>query len=308
MESALQWDGKYKGSALGTRIFLKIVLLFGLFPAYCLLVPVSLYFVFQEKKSRRAIAFFRSHLGLSTTFFHYWRHFFSFGMTILDRYGFLLQSKTPFSFIAINEENIVNALAEGKGAILLSAHVGNWEIAGNQLYDRIQKPIHLAMIDAEKPEIRNIFAKALKKRRISIIPINQDGIGFMTEIVNALRRNEIICMHGDRMFGKKGDAALFLNAPVMFPRGPFAIAAATGAPIIPIFTYKKGLKQYIFHTFERIDVKGSEDGRITEGLNTYVHFLEQVVKENPYEWFNFYDFWEDEKAGTPPKSPAGGLL
>ena len=295
MKSALQWDGKYKGSALGTRIFLKIVSVFGLFHAYCLLVPVSLYYAFREKKSRRAIAYFRSHLGLTTTFFHHWRHFFSFGMNILDRYAFFMQPKAPFSFAAINEEAIVNALAEGKGAILLSAHVGNWEIAGNLLHDRIQTPIHYAMIDAEKPEIRNVFAKALKRRRILIIPINQDGIGFMTEILNALRRNEIICMHGDRMFGKKGNAALFFNAPVMFPRGPFAIAAATGAPIIPIFTYKRGLRQYIFHTFDRIDVNEPEDSQYAEGLDKYVHFLEQVVKENPYDWFNFYDFWGDEK-------------
>jgi predicted LPLAT superfamily acyltransferase len=295
MESSLQWDGKYKGSALGTRIFLKIVLLFGLFPAYCLLVPVSLFYVFREKKSRRAIAYFRSHLGLTTTFFHYWRHFFSFGMNILDRYAFFMQSKTPFAFTAINEDAIVNALAMGKGAILLSAHIGNWEIAGNLLHDGLEKPIHVAMIDAEKPEIRGIFAKALNQRKISIIPINQEGIGFMTEIVNALRKNEIICMHGDRMFGKKGDAVLFFNAPVMFPRGPFAIAAATGAPIIPIFTYKKGLRQYIFHTFDRIDLKEPEDSLLTEGREKYVHFLEQVVKENPYEWFNFYDFWGDEK-------------
>jgi predicted LPLAT superfamily acyltransferase len=304
-ETSLKWDGQFRGSVLGTRIFLKMISLFSIVPAYCLLAPVSLYYVAREKTSIRAITSFRSRLGLSTTIFHCWRHFYSFGMNILDRYAFLARSKPPFIFTTKNEGFIRCALEQGKGVILLSAHVGNWEIAGNLLSDRIQKPVHYAMFDSEKPEVRRIFGKAFDNRRISIIRLNQEGMGFMVDILNALRKNEVVCMHGDRMFGKKGQSVGFFGAPVMFPIGPFSIAAATGAPIVPIFTYKKGFKQYLFQAFDPINVQGLGDDRqtqIAEGLKKFVECIEKVVKENPYEWFNFYDFWGNEN--TEPISTA----
>ncbi len=303
MESRIKWDGQFKGSIWGTRIFLKIISLCGLMPAYALLAPVSLYYVAREKTAIRAIKSFRRRLGLPISLVECWRHFYSFGMNILDRYAFLARSKPPFRFTTINEEFILAALDRGKGAILLSAHVGNWEIAGNLLCDRIRKPVHYAMVDAEKPEVRSMFDKAIGNRRISIIPVNRGGMEFMVEILNALRKNEIVCMHGDRMVGKKGRSVPFLGAPVTFPVGPFAVAAATGAPIIPIFTYKRGFKHYLFHAFDPIDVQslGNErDMQITEGLKKFVNSIEMVVKDNPYEWFNFYDFWESEN--TQPVS------
>jgi len=183
----------------------------------------------------------------------------------------------------------------------LSAHVGNWEIAGNLLHDRIQKPIHYTMLDDEKREIRNAFGKAFMNRRISIIPVNQEGMGFIVDILDALRKNEIVCMHGDRMFGKRGASVSFFNSHVTFPIGPFAIAAATDAPIIPIFTYKRGLWRYVFRAFDPIDVNGhgeDRDSRIQEGQKKYVDSLELVAKENPYEWFNFYDFWEEDAVAS----------
>ena len=211
MQNSAQWDGRSKGSVFGTLIFLKIISTIGLFPAYCLLTLVSCYYVFKDRKSVRALRDFRSRLGLPTSFCHLWQHFFSFGMNIVDRYAFLSRKKTPFIIRAINEATIIDVLKNGKGALLLSAHIGNWELAGNLLYDRIGVPINYAMVDAEKPEIRKAFAGALARRRISVIPINQDGVGLMLRMLAALRGNEIVCMHGDRMFGRKFAFAVRLN-------------------------------------------------------------------------------------------------
>ncbi len=295
MQHSTQWDGRSKGSVLGTLIFLKIISTIGLFPAYCLLTLGSCYYVFKDKKSVRALRDFRTRLGLPTSFFYLWRHFFSFGMNILDRYAFLSRKKTPFIIKTIHEATIIEALKNGKGALLLSAHIGNWEMAGNLLHDRIGVPISYAMVDAEKPEVRKAFAGALARRRISVIPINQDGMGLMLRIRAALRGNEIVCMHGDRMFGKKAESARFFNSRVKFPLGPFAIAQATGAPIIPIFAVKKGLRTYEIRAFDPIllsaEIGNKKDAHSINALEKYVRALETVVKENPYEWFNFYDFW-----------------
>jgi predicted LPLAT superfamily acyltransferase len=299
MATPTQWDGQSKGSVLGTRIFLKLISVVGLYPAYCLLAPVSLYYVFREKESCRVIGYFRSRLGLPTNIFHLWRHFFSFGMSILDRYAFLSKSGSFFTMQIINEEAISQALSAGKGVILVGAHIGNWEIAGNLLQDRIQVPINYTMVDAEKPEISKAFGKAFDRRRATIIPINQDSMGLMLEILKALRGNEIVCMHGDRLFGGTGRTTQFLNRPVEFPIGPFAIAAATGAPVIPIFAVKKGLRTYEMKAFDPIEVtttsERDKESCIGSALEQFVGILEQVSREHPYEWFNFYDFWGEAK-------------
>jgi predicted LPLAT superfamily acyltransferase len=305
MHQPLQWDGTSKGSVPGNRIFMWLIGHVGLLPAYCLLIPVSLYYALFDFKSIRVLRLYWAHLGKKAGVTRLWRHFFRFGMSLLDRYMFLLKTKSPFSFRTINEQAITAAVGEGKGVILLSAHLGNWEIAGNLLFDRTHASVNFTMVDAEKSEIKGVFDKAIVKRRVAIIPIGRDSMAFIMSVRDALRRGEIVCMHGDRMFGSKGMKKEFLGGWVEFPLGPFAMAAITGAPIIPIFAVKKGLRTYEFKAGEMIafppDSLHDRDKLIEDAVEKYVKILEQAVKENPYEWFNFYDFWASPGLRPPPQ-------
>jgi predicted LPLAT superfamily acyltransferase len=296
MEKPLQWDGTSKGSPLGNRIFMWLISHLGLAPAYLLLVLVSFYYALFDYKSKRALKSYWAHLDKKAGFMRLWKHFFRFGMSLLDRYFFLLKNKKTLSFRTINEEAIVAAIQQKKGVVLLSAHIGNWEIAGNLLFDRIETPINVTMVDAEKTKIKEVFSAAFANRRVNIIPIGNDGLSFILAIHRALSRGEIVCMHGDRMLGNKGAIVRFLGEPVEFPVGPFSIAAITGAPVIPIFALKKGLFSYEMKAAKPIyisnDPHADRTVSVACALENYVELLEQVVKENPYEWFNFYDFWK----------------
>jgi predicted LPLAT superfamily acyltransferase len=198
----------------------------------------------------------------------------------------------------VREDVIGQALARGRGVILLGAHIGNWEIGGNLLSKRLDAPISYVMLDAERPDMRNILKKALDSRATNIIPIGSDGIELMFSVREALRKNGIVCMHGDRSIGTKGEKHNFLGDDVVFPLGPFAIGAATGAPIVPYMVTKTGLKKYVFKAYAPILFEGvtpqNRDKYIFTAMERYVGILEQVVKEKPYEWFNFYDFWAGE--------------
>lgn len=298
MDGPLEWDGASKGSVPGTMVFLWLIRHAGLLPAYCLLVAVSLYYALFDHTSIRALRLYWAHLGKKAGTLRLWRHFFRFGMSMLDRYVFLLQDNPPFAFTTINEETIAKAVAEKKGVILLSAHLGNWEIAGNLLSGRIGAPVNFAMVDAEKSEIKKAFASAFARRKVNILPVGQDTMAFVMGVHAALRKGEIVCLHGDRMLGAKGLPVRFLGGTVEFPFGPFAIAQATGAPVIPIFAVKKGLRgPYEMKAYTPIvvsaDSRGDRDAGASGALDKYVKLLEQVVKENPYEWFNFYDFWKE---------------
>jgi predicted LPLAT superfamily acyltransferase len=289
------WDGTSKGSAAGHWIFFKLVSLFGLWPAYLLLVFVNLYYALSEASSSHAVRIFRRHLGKKTSFADVYKHFFSFGVNLIDRYAFLIGKQSLFKFESIREDLIVSALEGKKGAILLGAHIGNWEIAGNLLSDRIQADIHYVMVDAEKSDVRNVLQNALQHRKIKAIPVGTDGLELMMSVRNALKNNGLVCMHGDRTVGQKDAEHSFLGEPVRFPLGPFAIAAATGAPIIPVIVTKHGLLKYTFKAYAPMQFDGvtaeNRDKYIFTAMERYVGILEQVVKESPYQWFNFYDYW-----------------
>jgi len=295
MNQPWQWDGTSKGSAAGHWIFFRLISLFGLWPAYMLCIFVSVYYVLTDKAAARAIRIFREHLGKLTTPIDLFRHFYSFGVSLLDRYAFLIGKQGLFTFEAIREDLIVSALSAKKGAILLGAHIGNWELAGNLLSDRIKADIFYVMKDVEKDDIRSVSKPALQRRRITPIPVGNNGLELVMAVRNALKDNGLVCMHGDRMAGTKGAQHSFLGKQVTFPTGPFAIAATTGAPIIPIVVTKRGLSTYSFKAFAPMQFDGvtneNRDKYIDTAMERYVGILEQIAKETPLQWFNFYDFW-----------------
>jgi predicted LPLAT superfamily acyltransferase len=294
-----QWDGTSKGSAAGHWIFFKLVSLFGLRPAYLLLVFVALYYTVKEKAAGRAIRDFRSRLGTKTSFWDLYRHFFSFGTSLIDRYAFLIGKQNLFSFETVREDLILSAIAENKGAILLGSHIGNWELAGNLLSDRIKADIYYVMVDAEKNDVRSVSSAALSRRRITPIPVGDNGLELVLAVRNALKGNGLVCMLGDRMVGNKGESHNFLGKDVQFPAGPFVIAASTGAPIIPIVVTKRGLSTYVFKAYAPMRFDGvtgaNRDKYVFTAMERYVGILEQIVKESPLQWFNFYDFWAPGK-------------
>ncbi len=295
MKRPAQWDGASKGSAAGHWVFFKLISLFGLWPAYALLVFVALHYTITDRDARHAVGIFRRHLGRRTSLADIYGHFFSFGMSLIDRYAFLTGKQSLFSFTTIREDLIVAALAEKKGAILLGAHIGNWELAGNLLSDRIKADIHYVMVDSEKSDVRSVSEHAFAQRRTKPIIVGKDGLELVLSVRNALKNNGLVCMHGDRTFGQRGASHSFLGEQVAFPIGPFAVAASTGAPIIPIVVTKSGISKYTFKAFAPMRFDGAtaenRDKYIFTAMERYVGILEQIVKEHPLQWFNFYDFW-----------------
>jgi predicted LPLAT superfamily acyltransferase len=297
MNTQPSWDGQSKGSARGTSVFLWLVSHCGVIPAYCLLVFVSFFYALADKRSAQALRSLRKRLGLRTSLFHRMRHCFSFGVSLIDKYAFLTGKDSFFRFESIREDLISGAVGKGRGAILLGAHFGNWEIAGNLLAHRLDAEVYCVMLDAERPDIKGMFKKAFDARTATIISVGGDGFDAMLAVHEAIKKNGIVCMMGDRIApGGKTQVHNFLGGDVEFPLGPFAVAAATGAPIIPILITKSGLRKYIFKAYAPILFDGiSRENRenfIFTAVERYVGILEQAVKERPYEWFNFYDFWK----------------
>jgi predicted LPLAT superfamily acyltransferase len=291
-----QWHGKQIGSPAGNRFMLWLIGWGGVYPAYFVCGFVALWYVLFHTQSRGPLHQFRTRLGLNTGWYHLYRHYLSFGCTLIDRYVFLLRGKDSFVNSYIGEELIADAYAGGKGLILLGAHCGNWEIAGNLLSERRSFPISVVMADRDYENMKQIFERAHRKRRISVITTGGDPLESTLKISEALRRGEVVSFLGDRTLDTQGDRITFFGKEARFPSGPFALAAVTGSPLIPFFALKVGVRHYRFYAPESIEIpRCTRDERpqaIRTAMERYVTLLEKTVREHPYQWYNYYYFWE----------------
>lgn len=296
--SQLRWDGVSKGSTPGNRIFIFLISSFGLLPAYLLLIPVCIYYSLFHREYTTPIRIFRTQLGLKTTFLDLYKHFHSFGQAMIDRFGFLYGKIKNLEYSQEYDTKIIEALGKNRGIIILSAHLGNWELGANLLSDRIKSPVNVVMLENERKEMTELFEQAFKKRKIRIIPVTSDGLDSVVEIVSALKRNEIVCFHGDRIIDQRSELIPFIGRDAKFPVGPFAIAASTGAQIIPVFVIKNEFKSYIPIINESISLgnvpRHYRNQAIREAMKKFVGILEDFIKNHPYEWYNYYDFWNTD--------------
>jgi len=173
------------------------------------------------------------------------------------------------------------SFAKGKGVILVTGHIGNWEL-GALFFGRHGYKINVVTIPEGSERIDSIRGAYRLRQNIRTIVV--DGSPFASlEIVAALRRGEIVAMLVDRWDGPDGVPAKFLGEDRRFPRGPFVLSRATGAPILPAFIVRdgNGYRGELDPPFS-MDEAGDEPGarKVSESL-------ERLVRAYPDQWYNF---------------------
>jgi lauroyl/myristoyl acyltransferase len=178
------------------------------------------------------------------------------------------------------------ALAQGRGCVSITAHLGNWQLAG-RLLAVMDRPVHVVMAPEADPAVGALLDRGAPPG-VRFVRLNSPVVG--VELVAALRRGEVVAFQLDRAIGGRGDAeAPFFGAPARFPLGPFVIAAAAGAPVVPAFCVLEPGSAYRIHVEPALSVsRGAE----VEALRAAVGILERYVRAYWDQWFNFYDVWE----------------
>jgi predicted LPLAT superfamily acyltransferase len=289
------WHGKSKGTPLGYRIFVWVLKTFGVLPAYFLLRFVVLYyFFFSFKASRQIYLLYRRKLGYGwfSSAIKVYTNYFLLGQGIIDKVVMMSGIKNNFSFEFDGEENLRKIAALGKGGILLSGHIGNWDVAGH-LFKRLETAINIVLFDGEDEQIKQYLEAVTGKRNVNIIVIKKD-LSHIYAISDALNKNELVCMHADRFLeGNKTVNTDFLGQSARFPLGPFLLAATFKVPVSFVFAVKESKLHY--HLFAS-EIKGYPAGGRNEliplMLMDYAGAMEEKVKQYPEQWFNYYNFWE----------------
>lgn len=284
-----RWSGQSQAGKAGFSIFLWWIQHLPLIFSYLLLYPVAAFYLFFSKKANLSLIEYFQQLQVANpdSIHHRYKSFLNFGQSLVDKLAVYAGKGNRITFDFENEQELHRLASTGKGALLLGAHLGNWEIAGQLLY-RIDAPIHIVMRDNEEEKIKQLLEQHSKGKSFSIIPISDDA-SFIITIKNALAAGGLVCMHADRyMSGMRTLKSTFLGRVAHFPFGPFFMGSNLKVPIVFVYAMKDSLYHYQFSCSQAYTDISPEDL-----FQRYLNLLEEKAKLYPYQWYNFYPFWED---------------
>ena len=288
------WEGKSKGTQTGYRIFVWVLRRLGVGSAYFLLRFVSFYYYLTSWKTSGAILeFYRQGLGFGRgrALGLLYQNYYQLGQTLIDKVAVMAGLANHYTSESEGEEYLAGMISGGRGGILLSAHVGNWEVAGHFL-KKLDRRINLVMFDGERQAIKAYLGSVTSGRSFHVIVIRPDN-AHIFEIANALANNELVCMHADRYIqGAKTLTTPFLGRPAKFPEGPFLLGAKLRAPVSFVFALKTSDTHYRFSATPPFDMSRETARKPEALLREYVAELEKKVRKYPNQWFNYFPFWD----------------
>lgn len=240
-----------------------------------------------------AYRFFRKRIGygrLKSAWKTYVNHCL-FGQVVVDKFAMYAGKK--FKVEIEGYENFARLAAKKEGFVQLSAHIGNYEIAGYTLVCE-NKRINALVYAGEKESVMKNRDKMFANTNISMIAISPD-MSHLFEIDKALEEGEIVSMPADRISGSpKFIEHEFLGAKARFPLGPFSVATMRSLDALAINVMKTSLTSYkIYVTPLPYDKTTSRQEQIKQLSGAYVAELEKRVRQYPTQWYNYFEFWNE---------------
>ena len=298
MSNKRKWSGKTQGGSFGQMSIMLFLRYIGISPIYfCLQLIVPFYMLFS-RKNRLAIESYLKRMGYAShwsIFCGVYRNHYYFAQAMVDRFALFVGLQRKYQVRISGNEALLGVLANrAKGAILAGAHVGNMEMAG-YFFDHQEKTFHGIVFGEEAKFLTEQRAAALSKRQVEMVPVTPDMSHVFT-LHRALEQGDCITLHCDRtLLGKKQAEVSFLGAPALFPTGAFQLALRMDVPVLAIFMMREKSKRYhimIKNLSKLIPQEGSDSEKLNAYMGQYVSMLEEVLKQYPEQWYNYYDFWK----------------
>ncbi|MDR0339862.1 MAG: lysophospholipid acyltransferase family protein [Desulfovibrio sp.] len=292
------WSSRSLGSRLQHGIFYRLIGLGGRKAAYALLFFVALGYMLKPEAVRRSAPYLRRRFpgaGFFGRLRRRWLLQWTFGKTLVDRAVAGISGNFEAG-VSQEEIAVIHARhAEGKGLILLSAHVGPWQVAMSILPKYLPEPVSVVLHRDAGDIDRHYFEHTGEKPPFTLI---DPALGPQSAIAMAqtLQGNGLLCMMGDRPFGGGHVCRVpFLGAEIAVPFTPYYLASHTGAPIVVFLSYRTGpgkVTTTIAGTIRVPPGLGKEAGAYAPFARCFTAMLEQSVAAAPYQFFNFYNMWE----------------
>jgi predicted LPLAT superfamily acyltransferase len=293
----MSWVGpRERGSLVLLRFTFWLVRTAGWHAGQALLYPITLYFYLSSPAARVVSRDYLARVlprapGRADII----RHFFTFACVLLDRIFFLGGRTGAYVLDSQGVEALTEILAERRGCVLLGAHLGSFDmlrafgrnspVVVNPVMFRQPGGVFSRLIEALDPELA-----------ARVIDIAQPGA--ILRVQECIERGEIVGFLGDRFPDRQAHVTLtFLGGTAVFPTGPLVLASMLRAPVVLFYGVRTGPRRYHvqFQPFaDRIDLRRASRAEDVRGwVQAYADALAAACREHPYNWFNFFPFWQD---------------
>ncbi len=300
MTKRTDWASQQERSnTLLLRIMTWLSLRMGRRAGRALLRLIALYFVlFSPRACVASRDYLRRVLGRPARWRDVYRHVFTFASTIHDRI-YLANGRFDMFDIRPHGHKLVDeTLARGRGVFLMGAHLGSFEIVRALGRTRPDLRVVVTMYEQNAQKINAALAAVNPAAKPEVIGLGE--VGSMMKVHDRLDQNCMVGMLADRTLLADDAATMrrmaFLGQPAAFPLGPLYMAAMLKRPVLFMTGLYRGGNRYDVH-FETLadftDVPREARRRaIDAALARYVTLLDRYCRMAPYNWFNYYDFWQ----------------
>ena len=217
-----------------------------------------------------------------------WRFFQNYGIYIVDFFRLLsmtLEESQSFARLYEGRHHLDEVMAKGRGAVLLTAHIGHWEIGGLGLR-AMDYPVNVVAIKHNTTFTNELINVMRSRHGINIIEVEESAYGAI-ELVKALNRNELVAVLGDRPFSERSEVTTFFQRRVRLPVGPVLLAMAARAPVLPAFSVMEAPGRYRGIIEAPLDLDYGPDRRqaLEHNLRQVAEVFEKYIRRYPDQWY-----------------------
>jgi predicted LPLAT superfamily acyltransferase len=295
-----------RSNMLMLRLMTWISLRLGRRAARGVLHLIVSYFLLSAPAGRHAS---RNYLGRALDRPAHWRdlyrHFFTFAATIHDRIYLLNRRFDLFDLEVHGQDTVRKLLADGKGLFLVGAHLGSFEVLRALGWKDTDVRIVMLMHEDNAQKLNAMLAAINPQAVQDII-----GLGHIDSMLKVRERLDEGCVVGMLADRTPGNDALtpvhILGATAYLPSGPFRMAALLQHPVVFMTGLYLGGNRYAIHFDPLADfsevARDQREAAVDAAITRYAALLDHYCRRAPYNWFNFFDFWQPASTSTFTKS------
>lgn len=304
------WNGHTDGGNWGQRVLIKLLNVVNISLLYSILALVVPFYMLFKRKSYLAIYhYFRYRLNYSAwdSFVKTYLNHFIFGQCMFDKFA-VWSGKKDFFRVKITGFEDAEQISNGeKGCIIATSHIGNFELAGYlfqmnlgleknpfSLFQQKQQNFYIMLHGGESETIMQNRQQYFANNNITMIMKHSDMSHIFT-LYDALGKGSAVSINCDRYYGNEKTISVdFFEAKAAFPQSPFAIAVHCQVPVLATFCLKENKNTYRIH-YQLLDIGNvsemNKNDQIRSYVSAYARAMENILRQYPTQWFNFYEFW-----------------
>lgn len=306
-----QWlERPEAGTAFGYKVLSGFATLCGRSAARLVLYPITLYYLLRRGPERRASRVYLERVtGRKASLLQIARHIHCFAATILDRAFLLSESFKRFDIRVFGLDHLREAWGRQQGVLVFGSHLGSFDALRVLAQLRADVKVRVVIDIEQNPALSRVLNALNPELARSIINARREGMTTALAIKEALDEKALVTLLVDRARpGNEVALCDFLGHPAPFPVSPWQLAAALKVPVVLCFGLYRGGNRYDLHFEPFADTLAVErkqrDAHLREVTARFAARLAHYARDAPYNWFNFYDFWQTESSHAARRADA----